>query len=194
MNARGAPAIVVAAQERATDIDFAFSCDDGTGRLLAVLAAAVAEGGRILEIGTGVGVGCAWMVYGLGSRTDVELVSVEFDRRVAAAAQKGTWPSYVQLLLGDITEILPSLGTFDLIFPDAPTGKWVGLDQTIASLRPRGILIVDDLNPKSDQPEEWSRYLQSTSQRLMSHPDLVAVEIADLTGVILAARLADSPT
>src|SRR5579872_240975 len=131
MNARGVPAVVAAARERATDIGFAFSCDDETGRLLAVLAAAVAEGGRILEIGTGVGVGCAWMICGLGSRTDVELVSVESDEKAAAAARKGSWPSYVRLLVGDITEILPSLGTFDLIFPDAPAGKWIGLDQTV---------------------------------------------------------------
>jgi predicted O-methyltransferase YrrM len=83
---------------------------------------------------------------------------------------------------------MPSLGSFDLIFPDAPAGKWTGLSRTIAALRPRGILIVDDLTPKPDQPAEWNEYLARTRDRLLSHPDLVAVEIADLTGVILATR------
>ena len=43
------------------------ACEPGVGRLLAVLAAAVPVYGRILEMGTGVGVGTAWIVYGLGS-------------------------------------------------------------------------------------------------------------------------------
>src|SRR5688572_6759782 len=114
---------VIAAQQRGAVSGFAFSCDDGTGRLLSVLAAAVPKGGRILEIGTGVGSGCAWMLHGLGSRTDVELVSVEFDEDVAAVAAQGEWPPHVRLLVGDIAELMPSLGSFDLIFPDAPAGK-----------------------------------------------------------------------
>ncbi len=182
------PQIVIDAHERATALEFPFSCDDGTGRLLAVLAAAVPEGGRILEIGTGVGVGCAWMVHGLGTRADVELVSVELDSKAAAGASEGSWPSYVRLLVGDITELLPTLGTFDLIFPDAPAGKWTGLDGTIASLQPRGVIVVDDLIPKADQPEEWNKYLARTRDKLQSHTGLVAVEIADLTGVIIATR------
>jgi demethylmenaquinone methyltransferase/2-methoxy-6-polyprenyl-1,4-benzoquinol methylase len=182
------PDVVTLAHQRAADSGFELSCDDGTGRLLAVLAAAVPEGGRILEIGTGVGVGTAWMVHGLGSRSDVELVSVEFDAPAAAAAAVAEWPDYVRLHAADITELLPSLGTFDLIFPDAPAGKWTGLGRTIASLRARGVLVVDDLIPKAGQPEEWNEYLARTSEKLLSHPDLVAVEIADLTGVILATK------
>jgi demethylmenaquinone methyltransferase/2-methoxy-6-polyprenyl-1,4-benzoquinol methylase len=182
------PEGVTAARRRAERIGFDLSCDDGTGRLLAVLAAAVPERGRILEIGTGVGMGCAWMVHGLGSRSDIELVSVEFDGTAAAAAREGSWPPYVQLIEGDVNDLLPSLGTFDLIFPDAPAGKWTGLGRTIASLKPRGVIVVDDLIPKPDQPEEWNDYLQRTRERLLSHEELIAVEIADLTGVILGTK------
>jgi predicted O-methyltransferase YrrM len=52
------PSPVVASRQRAAEIGFAFSCEDEVGRLLAVLAATVPAGGRILEIGTGMGV--AW--------------------------------------------------------------------------------------------------------------------------------------
>jgi demethylmenaquinone methyltransferase/2-methoxy-6-polyprenyl-1,4-benzoquinol methylase len=187
------PKGVTEARERAVRIGFELSCDDGTGRLLAVLAAAVPEGARILEIGTGVGMGCAWMVHGLGSRTDVELVSIEFDAAAAAAAAEGSWPAYVRLIAGDVNELLPTLGMFDLIFPDAPAGKWTGLGRTIASLRPRGVLVVDDLTAKPDQPEEWNEYLARTRDKLLSHPDLVAVEIADLTGVIIATKIDVGP-
>jgi predicted O-methyltransferase YrrM len=52
--------------ERANELGFEQSCEADVGRLLAVLAAGVPGGGRILEIGTGAGVGTAWMVEGIG--------------------------------------------------------------------------------------------------------------------------------
>ena len=179
---------VTAARARAEALGFELSCEDGTGRLLAVLAAAVPEGGRILELGTGVGAGCAWIVHGLGSRTDAEVVSVEFDDANAKAVASASWPSYVHLHHGDALVLLPRLGTFDLIFPDAPAGKWTGLDRTIDALRPRGMLLVDDMIPKPDFPQEWATALERTRERLIAHPALIAAEISDLTGVIVCAR------
>lgn len=185
---RPLPRGVADAHDRAARMGFAFSCDQGAGRLLSVLAASVPEGGRIMEIGTGVGAGCAWMVHGLGSRTDVELVSVESEPAVGEAAASAEWPGYVRLLIGDALEVLPSLGSFDLIFPDAPAGKWTGLGRTIGALRPGGMLVVDDMTPKPDQPQEWNAYLKRTRSKLLTHPELVCVEIADLTGIILATK------
>jgi predicted O-methyltransferase YrrM len=49
----GPPAVVRDAQARAERAGFAMFCDDRVGELLAVLAAAVPRGGRILELGTG---------------------------------------------------------------------------------------------------------------------------------------------
>ncbi len=182
------PARVEAARQRAELLGFEYSCDDGTGRLLAVLAAAVPEGGRILELGTGVGVGCAWIVHGLDTRTDVEVVSVEVDPFNASASARESWPDHVHLRVGNAVELLPSLGLFDLIFPDAPAGKWWGLDTTIAALRPGGVLIVDDMIAKPDFRDDWKKSLESARENLIAHADLIAVEIADLTGVILATK------
>lgn len=182
------PPAVAAARKRAEELGFQYSCDDGTGRLLAVLAAAVPEGGRILELGTGVGAGLAWIIEGLGPRTDVEVVSIEVDEPTARAAATESWPDYVRLHVVDALELLPTLGTFDLIFPDAPAGKWRGLDRTIAALRPGGVLLVDDMIPKPDFSDEWVSYLQRTRETLLAHPGLICVEIADLTGVVLATK------
>jgi predicted O-methyltransferase YrrM len=143
------PAIVDGAHQRASKLGFGLSCDDATGRLLAVLAAAVPEGGRILEIGTGTGAGTAWLVHGLGERTDVRIVSIESDVTVAEANASAPWPSYVELWAGDAMDLLAGLGTFDLVFPDAPAGKWTGLSKTLAALRPRGVLVVDDMSQKN---------------------------------------------
>ncbi len=182
------PEAVAAALERARAIGFEYSCDEGTGRLLAVLSAAVPPGGRILEIGTGVGAGLGWITHGLGERTDVEVVSIEVDPKAASAAAEAAWPKYVRLICGDVMDLLGDGKTFDLIFPDAPAGKWTGLSRTIEKLRPGGVLMVDDMIPKPDQPEEWNEYLRRTRERILSDERLVSVEIDDLTGVILATR------
>jgi demethylmenaquinone methyltransferase/2-methoxy-6-polyprenyl-1,4-benzoquinol methylase len=182
------PDAVTDAQKRAETISFPYSCDPGTGRMLAVLAASVCDGGRVLEIGTGVGAGCAWIIHGLGVRNDVELVSIENDPDIASVAASARWPDYVRLLVGDALELLPSAGRFDLIFADAPAGKWTGLGRTIDALQPRGMLIVDDMIPTADQPAEWRQALERTRGKLMSSPDLIIAEIDDLTGVILAVK------
>ena len=75
----GLPELVRLAAERAERAGFAMSCDPGAGGLLAVLAAAVPANGRVLELGTGTGVGTAWIVHGLRGRDDVEVVTVEID-------------------------------------------------------------------------------------------------------------------
>ena len=80
------PASVLAAHERAASAGFQLACEVEVGRLLAALAAAVPGGGRVLEIGTGVGVGLAWLVHGLGARRDVEVVTVELDDEVQRTA------------------------------------------------------------------------------------------------------------
>ena len=95
------PAGVRGATERAGQHDFAFSCEPLVGRVLATLAAAVPDGGRVLEIGTGVGVGTEWLLAGLAGRTDVRVVTVERDPDVAAVAAVAGWPDRVRLEVGD---------------------------------------------------------------------------------------------
>ena len=117
------PGSVRAAYERASSAGFELACEVEVGRLLAALAAAVPGGGRVLEIGTGVGVGLAWLVHGLGARRDVEVVTVELDDEVQRTARSAPWPLWVRFESGDGAQAVGGLGQFDLIFPDAPGGK-----------------------------------------------------------------------
>lgn len=141
------PDVVRAAQSRAARISFELSSEDLVGRLLAVLAAATPASGRILEIGTGVGVGTSWLLAGLAGRVDVEVVSVEANPSLARVAQDYPWPSFVRLLTGSIFELYEELGQFDLIFADSGAGKWQGLDRTLGALQPGGLLVMDDMTP-----------------------------------------------
>lgn len=139
------PPAVAAAMERARAAGFTISSEDCVGRLLAVLAAAVPAGGRVLEMGTGVGMGTAWIVTGLGKRRDAEVVTVERDACLAEALRGWPWPAFVRLVQANALDALGWLGTFDLVFPDSHAGKYLGFDRTLAALRPGGLLVVDDM-------------------------------------------------
>jgi demethylmenaquinone methyltransferase/2-methoxy-6-polyprenyl-1,4-benzoquinol methylase len=175
------PPLVLDAEARAAGSGFTISSEPPAGALLATLAAAVRPEGRILEIGTGAGVGLAWLVSGLGGRTDVEVRSVEQDPATHALTAAGDWPPNVTLHAGDVLTLFDTLGTFDLIFADAPGGKINGLDRTIAALAPGGHLLVDDMAGDAG-------YLGPIRETLLTHPDLTAVELPCGTGLILATR------
>jgi len=182
------PDIVAAAHRRANDAGFTLSCEPGVGRLIAALAAAVPQKGRILETGTGVGAGCAWIVHGLSGRTDVEVISIEIDPETAAMAAKGDWPPFVSLRTGDVLGLYPSIGKFNLIFADSPGGKWDGIEQTIAAVRPGGVLLVDDMDPPTWMNDEHREKTVVVRQTLLAHPELFAAELAEASGMILAVR------
>jgi predicted O-methyltransferase YrrM len=182
------PPLVAAAASRARQAGFPMSCDPAVGRLLAVLAAHLPARAKVAELGTGVGVGTAWITSGLLPRTDVTVTTVESDRRTAALAARGDWPSFVCLRHGEALGVLGEGGTYDLIFADAPDGKWHGLDQTIAALGPHGMLVVDDMTPLPDWPGDQQAKQNQVRQALLTAPELITVELAHGSGVILSTR------
>jgi predicted O-methyltransferase YrrM len=179
---------VAEAKSRAARAGFAWSCDDAAGTTLSVLAAAVPPGGRILEIGTGAGVGLAWLVCGLGTRDDAEIVTVEHDPDTSALAAAAGWPPWVRLVTGDVLELLDGLGRFSLVFADAPAGKWTGLDRTIAAVAPGGVLVVDDMRPAGWGSAEHAAHTARVRATLVSHPDLTATELPVGSGLIVCLR------
>jgi len=182
------PGSVMAAYERAARSGFRLACEADVGRLLAALAAAVPSGGRVLEIGTGVGVGLAWLVHGLGARRDVEVVTVELDDELQRTALSAPWPPWVRFESGDGAEVVGRLGQFDLIFPDAPGGKIFKLRRTVAALRPGGVLVVDDMDLTRHDDEQLRSALAVVRHRLLGNVDLVCAELGFGSGVIVAVK------
>jgi predicted O-methyltransferase YrrM len=182
------PPLVTSAQALAASSGFEFSCEPDVGALLAVLAATVPADGRILELGTGAGVGLAWLVHGLGQRRDVEVVSVDIDPTIQHAARQLGWPLPVRFELGDGAELVGALGSFHLIFADAPGGKLVALGRTVAALAPGGTLVVDDMDLARHLDPGLRRSLGEVRHRLLSDTELVCAELAFSSGVILAAK------
>lgn len=180
--------LVRRATERAEPAGFAFSCDPAVGRLLTVLAAGLPPRARVLEIGTGTGVGTAWLVSGLTPRTDVTVTTIEYDSARAELARQGDWPEFVEFRTEDALTALPSLGTYDLIFADARAGKQDRLDLTLAALGPGGTLAVDDMTADSSWPADFRERQEAVRRTLTTDPALAAVELAHGSGVILATR------
>lgn len=186
------PERVAAAVANARELDFEMSCDPGAGALLGVLAGAVAPGGRILELGTGAGVGLSWIIDGLAGRDDVEVVSVEMDPVAGAAAAKIAWPDTVTLIIGDALDFITEPGQWDLVFADAQGGKWEGLTDTIQSLRPGGMLLVDDMTPAEFVNDEHRDKTAEVRAHLLSSDEVTVVEIGWSTGLILCTRRHDA--
>lgn len=185
------PGMVAAARRRATKVGFQLSSEVGVGALLAVLAASVPPGGRILELGTGAGVGLAWLVHGLQERDDVEIVTVDVDPDLQQVTRSAGWPPFVRFDIGDGAALLRdgALGRFSLIFADAPGGKLVGLHDAVGALAPGGSFVVDDMDLARHDDPELRVALTEVRAQLLHHPDLVTAELAFSSGVILATKI-----
>jgi predicted O-methyltransferase YrrM len=149
----------------------------GVGRFLAMLAAGCTGGhdgpGRIGELGTGVGVGTAWMVSAMP--TDCTLITVEIDERRAAAA-RGLFADdpRVEVITGDAFGSIRDRGPFDLLFSD---GGGAGNADLVGLLRVGGRIVMDDVTPRQFLPP-GSPYLTADSKRdFFASPRLVSVEV-----------------
>jgi predicted O-methyltransferase YrrM len=187
------PPLVQQAAARAQESGFPHSCEPEVGRLLATLAAHLPAGARVLELGTGTGVGTAWITSALLPRADVTVLSVEKDPETAALAARGDWPGFVELRCADALAVLGEAGEFDLIFADAQGGKTEGLDRTIAALAPHGMLVVDDMTAMPAWDAEQGAKQQEVRQLLLASPLLASVELDHGSGVILSTRRASPP-
>lgn len=176
--------------QRAAGLNFAVSCSPAVGRLLRVLAAGV-RGGTIGEIGTGCGVGAAWITDGL--RPDTQFFTVESDgaRTAAAAVSIGSYPN-VHLLNGDWHDIL-AYGPFDLVFTDVSEAKRDEPETVLRAVKPGGMILLDDLTPEDLWPAEWHGQTDRVRAFWLNEPGLVATELLvdQRSMVILGTRAED---
>ena len=184
----GIPERVLEATERAARAGFENSSEPGIGRVLMTLAAAVRPGGRVLEIGTGLGVGTAWLIEGLASGTDVQLVTIESDPQRASLAAETAWPAFVRPIVGDAVMEIGGLGTFSLVFADAEGGKLYGFDLTLAAVEPHGILILDDMRFQGRNPMIEEGVVKARRQ-ILTDERFVCAELSWSCGLLIATRV-----
>jgi predicted O-methyltransferase YrrM len=185
------PPLVMDAIALGRRFGFTYSVHPATGRLLAALAAGVANG-VIGETGTGTGAGVAWMLSAASPATRVVSVELDVDRAAAAAALFAS-DDRVTILQGD-ANALASHGPFDLLVLDAPSTpgplEWASLEPTV-HLRPNGLLVKDDLWPMTSwPPTTFDGAVDVQRQRWFEHPHLFTTEVtvAERYAVLIARR------
>ena len=160
------PPLVERALELSERAGFTKSCSPETGRLLQVLAGQRGRT-RVAEIGTGCGVGSAWILSALDP--EVPFVTVELDaQRAAEAAELLAGDENATVLAGDWREVLAAQAPFDLLFADGGRSKYE--EQVLGLLAPGGTLLLDDLTPGRDRSDP-------VRELWLGHPRLLAAEV-----------------
>ncbi len=142
---RQVPAVVDTIRRDTRQLGFTMASEPQTGSLLRTLAASKPSG-RFLELGTGTGVGTAWLLAGMDERSRLD--SVENDAKVLEVARRhlGHDPR-VTFHLADGEAFLAQSAPlhFDFIYADTWPGKFTHVDLALSLLKVGGIYFIDDL-------------------------------------------------
>jgi predicted O-methyltransferase YrrM len=159
-----------------------------TGSLLRTLAAAKA-GGSLLELGTGTGIGTAWILDGMDEKSHLVTVDANESRPAIARRYLGHDARVTFKAVDAATFILSSpAASFDFIFADTPPGKYQLLAETLRLLKPGGVYIVDHLLPEPDWEEDRPAKVQNLITTLEQRPDLHVTTMDWSTGLLIAVK------
>lgn len=121
----------------------------GVGRFLAMLAAGCA-GGTIAELGSGAGIGTAWIASAMPA--DAALITVEIDPDLAEAVKTMfAGDRRVEVVSGDAATAIAGRAPFDLLFSDSGGIPYADLVDLLA---PGGRLVMDDVTPEQALPPD----------------------------------------
>lgn len=179
------PDIVRTALALSGEQGFLRSSRNETGRLLAALAAS--RSGTLAELGTGCGVGTAWLAAGIHDHARVVTVEIE-----PALAEKVrdifTDQSAVEVIAGDWTT-LATYAPFSLLFVDVRDAK-ESPDSVADLIEPGGMVVLDDFTPCTTWPPIFEGRVDVLRETWLTDERFTAVEVmvASDTSVILATR------
>jgi len=162
------------------------ACLPDVGRFLAVLAAGC-HGGTIAELGTGAGIGAAWLASSMPA--DCSLVTAELDPRLADAAARllAACPN-VRVRAGDASVLLPPHGPFDLIFADSGVRDPSAFAALTGLLKPGGRIVMDDVTPVRALAPDSPLHASDTKRELFAGADRLTwteVVLPDLANSLL---------
>jgi predicted O-methyltransferase YrrM len=151
----------------------------GTGLFLAMLAAGC-TGGQIGELGTGVGIGTAWMDSVMPA--DCTLLTVELDERRAAAARNlFAADPRITVITGQAGLVMDGYAPLDLLFSDCGIYD----SALVELLRVGGRVVMDDVTP--EEGDFGQRIGRDMKREFFRDPRLVSVEavLPDLRNSLL---------
>ncbi len=188
LDIQGRPDVLDAIHRDTDRLKFAMASEPKTGALLRVLAASK-PGGRLLELGTGTGVGTAWLLAGMDTASRLD--SVDNDPDVVAVARRhlGGDPR-VTFHIADGAAFLAEAppGQFDVVYADAWPGKFSHLDEALSLLRVGGIYLVDDLLPQSNWPADHAPKVPALIKEIENRPGFAVVKLTWASGLLMLVR------
>lgn len=186
------PPIIEQLEEATTAIGFKCASEPLTGSLLRTLAASKPSG-KFLEIGTGTGIGTAWLLAGM--HQDSRLISVENDKKfIEVALRFLSSDPRVTFRNEDAGNLIEGLSSrsFDLIFADTWAGKYTHLNEALELLKPGGIYVIDDMLPQPTWPEDHPPKVARLIVDLEGRSDLVLTKLNWASGIIIAIKICDN--
>ena len=187
---RYAPAALEAILADTAALGFTMASEPTTGALLAALAASK-PGGRLLELGTGTGLGTAWLLSGMDAASHLD--TIDTDPKVVAIArthlEKDARVTFHVMDGADFISRSPR-DRYDLIYADAWPGKFTHLDETLSLLRVGGIYFIDDLLPQPNWPDGHAAKVPALIYAIDRRPGFATVKLSWASGLMLAVRIA----
>lgn len=176
-------------KEKTQALGFNMACEDSAGALLRALAA-TKRSGRLLELGTGTGVGTAWLLDGMDSSSELVTVDIESQYQDVARGAFSSDPR-VSFVTCDAAEFLQSQPreSFDLIFADAMPGKFLVLDSALSLVRAGGCYVVDDLLPQENWPPGHQTKVTSLVETLSRLATFHSVLLNWSSGIMILTRI-----
>ena len=181
------PVQAIRALRVAKKAGFLLSSDDHTGSLIRTLAAAK-PGGRLLEVGTGVGVGAAYLLAGMDAAA--RLITLERGPALANAARTLlAGDDRVAVITADAVEWLTAYHgpPFDLVFVDTTVAKFQRRDLLYRHMAPGALFIADDLLPQEKWTEAHGPRVERFRREILAEPGLVPTLIDWGSGLVVAA-------
>ena len=187
------PPALAAIKADTTRLGFTMASEPKTGALLAALAASK-PGGRLLELGTGTGMGTAWLLAGMDP--SARLDTVDTDPKAVAVARRhlGSDPR-VAFRIEDGAAFLARVDTetYDLVYADAWPGKFTELDAALHGVRQGGFYVIDDLLPQANWPDGHAEKVEALIADLERRRGFAVVRMAWASGLMLIVRQISSP-
>ncbi|MFG2968403.1 MULTISPECIES: O-methyltransferase [unclassified Streptomyces] len=182
------PARVAKAQAIADRGQFKMSSEPRVGALLRSLVAAK-PGGRIIEVGGGVGVGAGWLLDGMDA--DARLTSIEKHENFARVLKHVVADDpRAEVVVADATEWLTAYDgpDFDFAFIDTTVTKFERRDTLFAHLADGALVIADDLLPQDSWDASHPPRVELFRKEIMQEPNLVPTLVDWASGLVIAAH------
>jgi len=161
---------------------------------------------RVLELGTAIGYSALWLAHALPEGGKVTSIELDPERAARAAdfIDRAGFADRVEIIVGDLFEVLPSLGAYDLIFQDVMKHRYFGSDPELATellrltkshLEVDGVLMIDNafcgggvVAGDVDAPSNELAGVRRMNDVLAHDPDFAGVIVPVRDGLWVAQR------